>query len=147
MKPRPPLDKLRQMPRTQFFFIILIIGFILVNIPVFAVEISRITNFNKVIEHNVVGYQFVGIGEFIPEGTRFASYITDGSLQHPERYKLFQKAQYVLAPVILDPDNPDHEYVLFVSSNPAAVFRIMKEKDLVPLQLNPKDGILLAKKR
>lgn len=123
-----------------------LIGYSGVNLPVLGEELRRLFRYHKVLTHNVIGYQFMGLEEFIT-GVEFISYFTDGNLEDPDRLKLFTQAQFVLAPAILDPNNLNHEYILFVCKNELEAWKKIQHLNLIPLLRNDKYGIILAKRR
>lgn len=137
---------LKSYPRLRLFFLIALAGYTGANLPVLNEELVRIRRYNQVLHHNVIGYQFNGLEKFIP-GVEFISYYTDGRLEDPNNYKLFTQAQFVLAPTILDPNNLNHEYILFVCDNEVNAWRKIQELKLLPLLRSEQNGIILTKRR
>lgn len=136
----------KSFPRVRLFVLIAMAGYTLANLPVLGEEIRRLHRYNQVLHHNIIGYQFQGLDSFL-QGVEFISYFTDGNLQDSDRYKLFTQAQFMLAPAILDPDNLNHEYILFVCQNEAVAWRKIQQLNLLPLLRNDKHGIILTKRR
>jgi hypothetical protein len=56
----------------------------------------------------------------------------------------FAQAEYALAPITLDINNPTHEYVILNYANPLAAFAKVKELNLVVWKQNQL-GIILAR--
>jgi hypothetical protein len=139
--------ELTNIPRRRLFAIIAMVAFILTNLPVLGEEIRRLYRYNQVLDHNIIGYQFRGLEEFIPENVTFISYITDGDLQAPDRYKLFTQAQFVLAPTILDPENPNHQHVLLVFQDETHAWQTIKHMNRMPILKNDNYGIIFAQRR
>jgi hypothetical protein len=149
LKLNPPLCISRffkSYPRRRFFFLTALAVYTGANLPILGEELRRLFRYQKVLNHNVVGYQFMGLEKFTT-GVGFISYFTDGNLEDPDRLKLFTQAQLVLAPAILDPNNLNHEYILFVCKNELAAWKIIRQLNLIPLLRNDKYGIILAKRR
>jgi len=119
----------------------------IVNAPALTKEVQRIYNFKKTNAHQLIGYQFYGVGQFLDD-VQIMGYYTDLNIDkddEDEGARLFAQAQYILAPVILDPNNLNHDYILFVCSEEKVAWLKMKEINAQPLRRN-KFGMILAKR-
>lgn len=108
-------------------------------------EIIRINGLNKVLSHQKIGYQFMGLEEFT-QGIDRIGYYSDENLEVNEHaHKLFAHAQYILAPTVLELDNMDREFILLVCKNQQNAARKLKQLNALPLRAN-KFGMILARR-
>ena len=108
-------------------------------------ENQRIWELKKHVSRQIIGSKFAGLEEFT-RGIDSIGYYTDMDDKDEEQSKLFSHAQFVLAPTILDFNNLDHEYVLFVCNNKLQALRKIKDMGAEPFKVNPL-GMILAKRK
>lgn len=139
------LDKYLPRYRRQLFFIAALFGVTMMNFIVLSQDIRRIQSFKKVLPYQMIGYQFKGLEEFT-KGITHIGYYTDNDIEKDQAAsKMFAHAQYILAPSILDLNNLDHDYILFVCSNEKKAWAKLKEIKALPLRRN-KYGMILARR-
>ena len=92
-----------------------------------------------------IGYKFEGLNQFT-EGIEYIGYFTDTNINDQENSKIFAQAQYLLAPAILDYNNVEHEYILFVCEDEKKAWAIIKDIGAEPLRRN-QYGMILAKRK
>jgi hypothetical protein len=90
-----------------------------------------------------LGFKYLGLSEFFAAGSR-VGYLTDRDQEQRANAMEFAQAEYILAPVTLDLNNAEHEYLILAFSSPQKTLQAIKEKKLIPLKQN-KFGIILAK--
>ncbi len=78
-------------------------------------------------------------------GVEYVGYFTDKDLTDKTNAAQFSQAQYILAPVILDLNNTQRDFIIFDCTTPDVALEKIKEIDAVPLVKN-KFGIILARK-
>ena len=108
-------------------------------------EIARINGLNKILSHQKIGYQFMGLEEFTQGIDRIGYYSDENLAINEHAHKLFAHAQFILAPTVLEPDNMDHEFILLVCSNKKNAAHKLKQLNALPLRAN-KFGMILARR-
>lgn len=89
------------------------------------------------------GLKFSGLGEKLKDETA-VGYASDLNIKEAGPLAEYQQAQYVLAPVILDIEQPArHRYVLINCSDDTAALKKLKEINARPLLRN-QFGVVLA---
>jgi len=121
--------------------ILLIMG---LNAFQFSKELQKIRAVKKVIPYSFSGLKFSGL-EKVFKNVEIVGYYTDKDLDKDEHASQLAQAQLVLAPVILDVNNLDHEFLLFDCSSPEVAYAIIKKTGLLALKKN-QYGIILAKR-
>ncbi|MBP9854416.1 MAG: hypothetical protein KBD53_06085 [Candidatus Omnitrophica bacterium] len=130
--------------RIQLFYATALLGVTIMNFFVMGEEAKRIRSFKKVVKHQNIGYQFAGLDEFT-KGMAYIGYVTDEDVtKNDAAHKLFAHAQFMLAPSILDLNNYNHEYILFVCTNENYAWEKIKKLNALPLRRN-KYGMILAR--
>ena len=115
------------------------------NIPNLLEEIRRIDTFQKTMPNQVIGEEFFGIRAFTRD-IPFIGYFTDQDLlKNQAAAKKYAHAQFILAPTVLEKDNFQHEYILFVCENPNVAIAVIKKLNLRPVKGNS-SGMILAKR-
>ncbi len=131
--------------RRQLFYLTALFGVSMMNLIVLSQDIRRIQSFKKVLPYQMIGYQFNGLDEFTKDISHIG-YYTDLDIEtDTAASKMFAHAQYMLAPSILDLNNTDHDYILFVCSNEKVAWQKIKEVKALPLRRN-KYGMILARR-
>jgi len=133
---------IKHVPRT--FFLVCLIGIIVANAIGLGLEIKRILAYRKVLAHQMIGYQFDGLSQFTKD-IEIMGYFTDEKLKKKSAAKIFSHAQYMLAPTILDFNNVEHEYILFICSDEKIAIQKIIELKAQPLRRN-KYGMILARR-
>ena len=136
-----------ELPRTwpQRFFILCLLAMTGYSIAKFTEERAHIQAMRKLIPHQIIGHKLAGLENYT-KGVAVMGYYTDTPESDEAQAKLFTYAQYLLAPTILDYNNVDHEYVLFVCNNPENALKIIGQIHAEPFKQN-KYGMILAKLR
>lgn len=129
----------------KILFLILLGLIILINLPPLAGEIQRISKNRKIVDHNLIGYKFFGLNEYIGDEA-YVGYYTNEDIREQKPQKLFTHAQYILAPTILDFGNLNRKYIIFACSSREEALRKIFEMDLQPLIAN-QYNIILAKRK
>lgn len=88
------------------------------------------------------GRQFEGLDGIVKD-LAYLGYLTDKDLDEQLPAMQFSQAQYTLAPVILDLNNPRRPLVLIDASSETAALDLIREHGLRPLKRN-RFGIMLA---
>jgi hypothetical protein len=70
------------------------------------------------------------------EGVRIAGFLSDGNETAEGNDGQFMLAQYMLAPTVLDLNNPGHRYNILDCSTPQAALGILKMIDSKPIYVN-----------
>jgi len=130
--------------RRQMIFIAALLMVTLFNIIKLYKENKTIRQLRKVMPHQPVGREFAGLAQFT-QGMRTIGYITDEDVaKNDGAHKLFAHAQFMLAPSILDLNNLDHEFLLFVYSDEKQALETIRRLNAQPLKRNP-FGMILAR--
>ena len=90
------------------------------------------------------GYKFSGLKKFL-KNVQFVGYCTDKNLDVTKHAQLFSHAQYELAPIILDLNDAQHEFLLLDYINQNLAKKKIEELKLIPLKQSS-DGIILARR-
>ena len=138
------VNKLLPNTWTQKLLLIALGIIVLLNLIVLRVEEYRIVTLKKFLPHQLIGAKFAGLEEFTKNIDEIG-YYTDMDAKDEEQQKLFSHAQYMLAPTIVDFNNLDHEYILFVCKNQFNALRKMKEIHAQAFKQNSL-GMILAKR-
>lgn len=88
------------------------------------------------------GIKFSGLENILKQETH-VGYITDLSLKETAPLAEYEQAQYVLAPAILDVNNPNHRLLIVNCSSDAVATRKLKDIGAQPLTRN-NFGVILA---
>jgi len=127
--------------RTLFLAIaILLLAF---NLQTLFNKLQDMRKVRQKIPFLFMGYKFSGLKDILAD-TQIMGYYTDKDLDAKGPALQFAQAQYILAPVILDLNNIDHEFILFDCSRPEIAQDKIKEFGMIPLRKNQFD-IILAK--
>jgi hypothetical protein len=94
--------------------------------------------------HVFWGIKFAGLNEILKDA-RHIGYLTSKDLNDYFTALQFAQAQYVLAPIILELNNPNHEYILLNYENPLMAINRAKAIGARPVKINP-FGIVLARR-
>jgi len=130
---------------TRFIFASLLITVIILNYSPMMEAHDKIRKYKKLVPTQNVGYKFDKLRSFIPQDTKYVGYFTGKELTGKKDVKYFSQAQYLLAPAILEHDNLEHEYTLFVCDE-RITLEIIKRLNLEPLRRNS-FGMILTRKR
>jgi len=82
-----------------------------------------------------LGIKFLGLNPFLKNAVRIG-YLTDSSLDETTAAAEFAQAQYVLAPIILEFNNPDLRFVLVNGSSIEQSLKLIRQNGLKPLKGN-----------
>ena len=89
------------------------------------------------------GFKFSGLNDIFKDVSSIG-YLTDGPLTDSNVITEYSHAQYMLAPVVVQLDSADHEYILLNFSKPGLALAKLKEIQAVPIKINS-FGIILAR--
>ena len=78
------------------------------------------------------------------KNVKYVGYCTDKDMDDKKNAAFFSEAQYVLAPTILDLNNPTREFLILDFSDEKKAISKIRELKAVPLKRSPQ-GIILAK--
>lgn len=134
-----PLKKFCQ-PHFLYWLGILIV--VTLNLSELIPDTLTIEQRKKYIPFYFQGFKFSGLEEIL-NGIEHVGYYTDQDISLNYHLAEFAQAQYILAPVILDLNNTQHEFILFNCSSEGKAFAKIKDIGAIPLKKN-KFGILLA---
>ena len=123
---------------TAFIIAIIANGFALTH------DLKVIEGYKRLMPFQGIGYRHAGLNEYLPPGTKYVGYYTGQKIGYGKDSKYFAQAQYMLAPLILDHDNLDRDFIIF-SCDERIAYQKIKELNLIPLRRN-KFGIILAGK-
>ncbi len=82
-----------------------------------------------------LGMKFSGLNPFLKNSARIG-YLTDSSLDETTAAAEFAQAQYVLAPIILEFNNPDLRFVLVNGSSLEQSLELVRQNGLKPIKGN-----------
>ena len=135
-----------EIPRSlpQKIFVLCLSAIAAYNIVKLNEEHAHIRGMRKLIPHQIIGHKLAGLENYT-KGVGVMGYYTDAPEGDEAQSKLFSYAQYLLAPTILDYNNLDHEYILFVCNDPQTPLRIMSRIHAAPYKQN-KYGMILARR-
>jgi hypothetical protein len=124
----------------QILIIALSVLFIMVNLVFgfFGVMAQITRQENEQIEP---GTQYVDFKKEL-QGVPMAGFLTDGNETIEGNDGQFMLAQYILAPTVLDLDNPNHRYSIIDCSTPEKALGILKVINAKPVHVNAFGKIL-----
>ena len=128
-----------------FLFLCFCLLVIFFNLLKLSVEIPLMNEQRKKAPLSFLGFKFSGL-EGALKGVLKIGFMTDKDLSDRRHAAQFAQAQYVLCPIVLDLNNPNHEYLLFDCTSEEAALEKIKETASVPLKRN-NFGIVLARKK
>ena len=91
---------------------------------------------------NFSGLKFSGLGDVLKNET-LIGYTSDLDIKETKPLAEYEQAQYMLAPIILDVQQPFHKFVIINCSNDNAALAKLKELNARPLLRN-QFGVILA---
>ncbi len=133
------------MTKRRTFFILLVAAVLCLNIFTLGKDILKMKQQRKTFPYVFTGFKFSGLNDIL-RGVDYIGYYTDKDMDNRQDALQFSQAQYTLAPVILDLNNTQHEYVLFDCSSPKVALKKIKEIRAVPVRKN-QFGIILTRNR
>ncbi len=135
-----------EIPKTlrQKFFVICLLAMTVYNCFALYQENKKIAAMKKLIPHQIIGHKLVGLENYTKR-VSVMGYFTDAPEEDEASAKLFSYAQFLVAPTILDYNNVNHEYILFVCNNPEITKIIMTKIGAEPFKEN-EFGMVLARR-
>jgi hypothetical protein len=127
----------------QILFIFLASATVLFNTTKLYKEIKKTQATRANIPYVFTGVKFTGLKSVLNHA-EYIGYYTDKDLDNRQDAAQFAQAQYILAPIILDLNNTDHEYILFDCSSLAVTLDKIQELGILPMRRN-QFGIVLAR--
>ena len=103
-----------------------------------ALEKNQSTKYLKYIEP---GYEFSDLKEMLSQA-KSVGFLTNKDMSPERNDGQFLAAQYMLAPIILDLNSSNHDFVILDYTGPKAAFEKMREIKAVPIFTNPFNKIL-----
>ena len=145
MAPSRPLSKTfpNFSAAARWSFLVALLGLLIFNSVDLMKEQITMKKTREKVPYIFLGLKFSGLKEMLP-GVERIGYYTDKNLDDNMDARQFAQAQYILAPIILDLNNTNHEYIIFDCSNEKIAIAKIKELGVIPLRGN-RFGILLAK--
>lgn len=117
---------------------------LMINVVGLYHDYQKLANYRRIFGVQQIGTSFAGLKEVIgPQ--KIIGYYSDKNEDDSAASQEFAHAQYVLAPIVLDLNNLNHEYTLFVCSSPEIAWNKIKEIGAVPYKANGA-GMILARK-
>ena len=129
-------------PKNVLFLIVSII--IVVNCAVSFFDILDLYSKRKKSPLFFMGAIFTSLDKILKD-TKYVGYITDKSMDVNNYAAQFAQAQYILAPTILELNNPNHEFLILDCTNESITKEKLIENKAIPIKKN-KFGIILAKR-
>ena len=130
MKPSP-----QTRSRTFFFFCVALCAVVLTNMIVYSEEIRRILSINKVMDHQIIGFEFGGLDELMKD-EEYIGYVSDKNVNDKNGSKEYAQLQYLLAPTIVELDATHYKYTILYCNNEKICFDIAKKVGAKPLRRN-----------
>ena len=109
-----------------------------------SLALSRAEALKKVIPFYFQGLKFGGLQDVFAR-VDSVGYYTDRDLKKDEAASQFSQAQYIVAPVILDLNYTDHDFILLDCTSEDIAYRKIKEIGAIPLRKN-QYGVILARR-
>lgn len=134
----------KEHPWRYYLFCVLTLGLILFNFFFFLPTAWSNIQFRKHVPFGFSGFKFVGLHDEF-RNIRYVGYYTDKDMSLNQNAAQFAQAQYVLAPVILDLNNVEREFLILDCTSEAKALEKIKEIKALPLKKN-QFGIILARK-
>ena len=106
--------------------------------------LSRAQMVKKVMPFYFQGLKFSGLNDVFTD-VRSVGYYTDRDLKKDEAASQFSQAQYVIAPVVLDLNYADQDFILFDCTSEEVAQKKIEEIGAVALRRN-QFGVILARK-
>ncbi len=131
------------MTLPQICFLLLCASVILINTTRYYKKYKKTQKLRKTFPYTFPGFKFSGLADLL-KNSQYVGYLTDKDPDDPQQAMQFAQAQFVLAPVILDRNIVQHEYILFDYSDTAAAWQLIKKQGLQPVRRNQL-GIILVK--
>ena len=128
----------------KLFFVLILLSLPLNGYFLFQDEIVKVYKYKKLIPHQSIGFRYEDLVSHT-NNIPIVGYITDRELGEEENAKEFAYAQFMLAPTILDFNNPEHEYILFDYSSPQESWERMLKMNAHPVY-GGKYGLLLTQR-
>ena len=134
----------RKMSFRQIFSAVAIV-LILYNSVGLAKDINKTRRFKALLQKAYfAGFKFNGLDKFLAEADKIG-YYTDRDPDDKKTMAQFSQAQYTLAPIILEFNNTDHQFIVFDCSSENIALEKIRETNAVALKKNAY-GIILARK-
>lgn len=108
-------------------------------------KLVQLHKFRPLARVNFAGNQFAGLDQFLGTETH-VGYITDRNPTDDKTIARYEQAQYMLAPVVLDLNNPKHRLLIFDCTSDEAALYKLNQMGAVPLKRN-QFGIILGQTR
>ena len=143
--PQPNPSAFKKYLRPQFLFLLGVLVVLTINATELLVEVTSIEERKTYIPFYFQGFKFSGLDDVF-EGVTYAGYYTDKDLNVTRHLAQFAQAQYIVAPVILDLNLTNREFILFDCIKEETAFAKIKEIGAVALRKN-KFGIILAQNK
>jgi len=124
----------------RLFFIALFGILIAINFFTISTKtIKQVKNLDK--QFLEPGFEFAGLKKPL-EGIPKAGYLSEKNQTAENQDGRFMMAQYMLAPTVLDLNNPNHQYLILDCSRPEAALYLLKETKAKPIAVTPFGKIL-----
>jgi hypothetical protein len=107
-------------------------------------ELVRLTGLRQQNPFVFGGEAFAGVKDLIQD-EKYVSYITDKNLSVDKNIAEFSQAQFSLAPVILDLNNPNHRFLIINCESKPHAQAVLKYYQARPIRQNNLGVILAAR--
>ncbi len=131
-------------PDIKFLFSLILAVFIVFNSFHLSLGIKKLHLERQRAPFQFYGFKFSGLPQFL-KGVVSLGYYTDKDMADKNHAAQYAQAQYALAPLILDLNYGEHDFILFDCSDEKTAMKKIKSLGLIPLKRN-QFGILLAKR-
>ncbi len=128
---------------SRLFAVIILIALLCNSFELFK-DIETTRQARKKMPFIFQGFLFSGLEKFLPK-VPSVGYFSDKDLDDSGDAARFAQAQYVLAPIVLDLDYQNHEWIIFDCTNESKAFEAMKLIGASPVKRN-QFGIILARR-
>ena len=135
---------MKDIPLIKKIFWSIIAVLTAVNIVQTAANLASLYPRKILTAFNFAGQKFDGLQKLL-KNEKYAGYYTDQNIDDPRPMMELLQAQYTVIPLILDPDNMDHRYIIVNCANIPAAIEKFKALGARPLTRN-NGGIFLVER-
>lgn len=129
----------------QSVICLLALSLLLCNILNLTRLYKKIAKLNETLPFTLPGREFNDFQQPL-DGITKAGFLTDKDMSPEKNDGMFLKAQYALAPLVLELGNAQHTYLILDYQNYLSALEAMQRYDAVPLAMNSY-GKILAQRR
>ncbi|MDP8265977.1 MAG: hypothetical protein P9M07_03425 [Candidatus Aceula meridiana] len=131
-------------PYLRLFFIALFCILIAINFFTISTKtVEQVKNLDK--KFLEPGFEFAGLRKDL-KGIPKAGYLSEKNQTAENQDGRFMMAQYMLAPTVLDLNNPNHRYLILDCTQPKAAIYLLEKTNAKPIAVTPFGKILAERK-